>query len=94
LPVANISQSKAHTQSYIPALAKPSETPSITKTFTKMMTRGVKQSDRLIIEDCQVGRRWAKKVVFNRVHFENQNINEVYFRTSNSLELLYKKEAG
>ena len=63
-------------------------------TFTKMMTRGVKQSDRIIVEDCQVGRRWAKKVIFNRVHFEKQNIKEVYFKTSAGLELLYKKEAG
>ena len=63
-------------------------------TFTKMMTRGVRQSDRLILEDCHVGRRWARKVVFNRVFFEKQNIKEVYFRTPAGLELLYKKEAG
>ena len=63
-------------------------------TFTKMMTRGVKQSDRIIIEDCKVGRRWAKKVVFNRVHFEKQNIKDVYIRTQDGLEHLYKKEAG
>ena len=63
-------------------------------TFSKMMNRGLKQSDRLIVEDCGVGRRWAKKTIYNRVTYENQNITEVYIRTSDSLELLYKKEAG
>ena len=63
-------------------------------TFSKMMTRGIKQSNRIILEDCQVGRRWARKVIYNRVHFEKQKIKEVYIRTSDGLELLYKKEAG
>jgi hypothetical protein len=63
-------------------------------TFSKMMNRGLKQSGRLIIEDCQVGRRWAKKTIYNRIHRENQNITEVYIRTSDGLELLYKKESG
>ena len=63
-------------------------------TFSWMMRRGVKQSDRIIVEDCKVGRRWAKKVIYNRVHFEKQNIKTVYIRTSDGLELLYKKEAG
>ena len=59
-------------------------------TFCLMMKRGVKQSDRIIVDDCKVGRRWAKKVIFNRVHFEKQNIKEVYIRTLDSLECLYK----
>jgi len=79
-------------------------------TFSKMlalcaahvMNRGIKQSERIIVEDCQVGRRWAKKNIYNRVHSENQNIVEVYIRTDNGLETLYtraeqvrsKKEAG
>ena len=63
-------------------------------TFCWMIRRGIKQSDKVIVEDCNVGRRWAKKVIYNRVNFENQNIKEVFIRTSNSLELLYKKEAG
>ena len=63
-------------------------------TFSKMMTRGVKQSDRIIVEDCGVGRRWAKKTIYNRVHFEKQNISEIFIRTSAGLELLYQKEAG
>ena len=63
-------------------------------TFCWMMRRGVKQSDRIIVEDCGFGRRWAKKTIYNRVHRERQNIKEVYVRTSNGLEVLYKKEAG
>ena len=63
-------------------------------TFCWMMRRGVKQSDRIIVEDCGFGRRWAKKTIYNRVHREKQNIVEVYIRTDNGLEILYKKEAG
>jgi hypothetical protein len=59
--------------------------------FCWMMRRGVKQSDRIIVEDCQVGRYFAKRTVYNRIHFENQNISEVYIRTATGLELLYKK---
>ena len=63
-------------------------------TFCLMMKRGVKQSDRIIVEDCQFARRWAKKIIYNRVHIEKQNIKDVYIRTSDGLEHLYKKEAG
>jgi hypothetical protein len=63
-------------------------------TFGKMLKRGLKQSDRIIIEDCGVGHRWAKKTIYNRVYFEGQSISEVYIRMSDGLELLYKKEAG
>jgi hypothetical protein len=63
-------------------------------TFSWMMRRGVKQSDRIIVEDCGFGRRWAKKNIYNRIYIENQNIVEVYVRTDNGLEVLYKKEAG
>jgi len=63
-------------------------------TFSKMMTRGVKQSEKIIVEDCGVGRFYAKYSIYNRIHFEHQNINEVYIRTVSGLELLYKKEEG
>ena len=62
-------------------------------TFSKMIQRGIKQSDRLIVEDCGVAHRWARKTIYNRVHFERQIISEVYVRTTEGLELLYKKEA-
>ena len=63
-------------------------------TFSKMIGRGIKQSERLIVEDCGVARRWARKTIYNRVNFENQNIKEIYVRTSTGLALLYKKGAG
>ena len=60
-------------------------------TFCWMMKRGVKQSDRIIVEDCNVVRRYARRTIFNRVNIEHQNITEVYIRTEEGLELLYKK---
>ena len=63
------------------------------RTFSKMVARGIKQSDRLIVEDCFVGRNYARRNIFNRVRFEKQNISEVYIRTDNGFELIYKKEA-
>ena len=60
-------------------------------TFCWMMRRGVKQSDRIIVEDCYVARRFARRIIFNRIHFEHQNINEVYIKTTTGLELIYKK---
>ena len=63
-------------------------------TFCNMLRRGVRQSDRIIVEDCGVGRFFAKRTIYNRIRFEHQNISEVYIRTSDSLELLYKKGEG
>jgi len=63
-------------------------------TFSKMIMRGIKQSDRLIIEDCGVGYFFARRTLFNRVCCEKQNISEVYIRKSDGLELLYKKGEG
>ena len=61
-------------------------------TFSNMISRGLKQSDRIILEDCGVGRFYAKSSIYNRIHFEHQNINEVYIRTANGFELLHKKQ--
>jgi hypothetical protein len=63
-------------------------------TYCKMLTRGLKQSDKIIIEDCGVSRFYAKRRIYNRVHYVHQNISEVYIRTAEGLELLYKKEEG
>jgi len=61
--------------------------------FRKMMKRGVKQSDRIIVEDTGVWRHWAKRNVHDRVHRDKQNITEVYIRTDDGLELIYKSKA-
>jgi hypothetical protein len=58
-----------------------------------MLRRGIKQSSRLVVEDTGIGRVWARRLIYNRVHIENQNVSEVFIRIGNGLELLYKKEA-
>ena len=63
-------------------------------TFCKMLTRGLKQSDKVILEDCRVSLRYVRRNIFNRIHFENQIISEVYFRTSDGLVLLYENGNG
>jgi len=63
-------------------------------TYCKMLTRGLKQSDKIIVEDCGVSRFYAKRRIYNRIHFVHQNIGEVYIRTAEGLELLYKKGEG
>ena len=60
-------------------------------TFSKMMNRGLKQSDRIIIEDCGVTQNYIRRNLYNRIHYEKQNISAVYVRTPESLELIYKK---
>ena len=63
-------------------------------TFCWMMRRGLKQSERVIVEDCGVGRFFAKRTIYNRIHVEHQNISEVYIRTADGLEPLYIKGEG
>jgi len=62
-------------------------------TFCYMLSRGVKQSSNLIVEDTGIGHNWAMRIIYNRVHIEKQNINEIYIRTAEGLVILYKKEA-
>ena len=58
-------------------------------TFFKMITRGIKQSNRIIVEDCGISLRSAKKNIYNRIHREKQNIKEVYIRTDSGLVAVY-----
>ena len=58
-------------------------------TFSKMMKRGLKQSNRLIVEDCGATIRFIRRNIFNRIHYEKQNIKEVYMRVEDGLKLLY-----
>ena len=62
-------------------------------TFSLMLRRGVKQSDRVILEDCGVGRQYARRNVYRRVQYEHQNISEVIIKTANGLETIYKVKA-
>jgi len=63
-------------------------------TFCNMVKRGLRQSDKIILEDCGVSLRYVRRNIFNRVYCENQIISEVYFRTSEGLVLLYKNGNG
>lgn len=63
-------------------------------TFSNMLNRGLKQSERIIVEDCCIERRYARRSIFNRIHYEHQNIYEVYIKTDSELELIYKKKTG
>jgi len=60
-------------------------------TFSKMMNRGLKQSDRVIVEDCGITPNYVRRNLYNRIHFEKQNISEIYIRMPDSLKLIYKK---
>ena len=59
-----------------------------------MMKRGIKQSERIVVEDCGVSRFFAKRTIYNRFHYEKLNISEVYIRTESGLEPLCKKGEG
>ena len=61
-------------------------------TYSNMLNRGIKQSERIVLEDCHIGRYYAKRAIFKRIHFEKQKITEIYIRTSTCLELLYRKK--
>jgi len=63
-------------------------------TFCNMLSRGIKQSDKIIVEDTGVWRQSARRIIYNRIHSEKQNIAEVYIRTPNGLETIYKKGSG
>ena len=60
-----------------------------------MLSRGLGQSDRIVIEDCGISHSWAKRNIWARIHNENQQISEILVRKADgTMELLYKKKAG
>jgi len=38
------------------------------RTFGNMISRGMKQSDRIVIDDCHIGKVWAKRNLYDRVN--------------------------
>ena len=38
-------------------------------TFTSMMKRGIKQADRIVLEDCGVTRRFARHNIYSRMQY-------------------------
>jgi len=59
------------------------------RTFGNMISRGTKQSDRIVIEDCGVGRVWAQRIIYERAKNEG-DIKELWIREGdNSLVRLF-----
>ena len=48
-----------------------------TRTFSNMISRGISQSNRIVIDDNNIGRVWAQRNIYNRVK-NGQDINEVW----------------
>jgi len=59
-------------------------------TFSLMMRRGLKQSDRVVLEDCGAGHPYMKRNIYRRIQFEHQHISEVIIKTVNGFETVYK----
>ena len=59
------------------------------RTFGNMISRGIIQSDRIVIEDCGVGRVWAQRNIYGRVE-NGGDIKEVWiFEDNNELTRLF-----
>ena len=43
-------------------------------TFSNMINRGIKQSERIIVEECYVTRRFARRIIYDRINIEHQKI--------------------
>jgi len=57
--------------------------------FSNMVSRGIKQSPRIIIDVCGIGNVWAKKYLFDRIQ-NGDIISEVWILTNHGfLERLY-----
>ena len=61
--------------------------------FRNMLTFGLKQSDRLIIQKPSHTRNYMRRVIFNRIA-RGQFICEVWMFDGRNLELLYRKTEG
>ncbi len=57
--------------------------------FSNMLKRGLRQSDRIIIEDCALTDSYMKRNILVRIS-ENQCIKEVYVKMGCDIRLLFK----
>lgn len=55
-----------------------------------MLNRGLKQSDRVIIEDCGLTDNYINKIINNRLR-DGQKITEVWVKGKDTLRIIYKK---
>ena len=63
------------------------------RAFSNMLNRGLKQSDRLIIEKPNLSEAYIKRVIYQRIR-EGQMIREIIIWNGEKLELVYKKFEG
>lgn len=55
-----------------------------------MLSRGIKQSPRIVVEDCGVTMDYIKRTCIHRIN-DGQIIDEVWIRKEGKLELVFKK---
>ena len=67
------------------------KTKNAKRALRNMLNRGLKQSDKVIIEDCGLTDRYMKFTISNRVR-DGQYIEEVWLKKGNKLTLLYKRQ--
>lgn len=56
-----------------------------------MLNRGLKQSDRVIIDFIEIGKHYLLRNIYGRIN-TGQNITEIWMKKNNELLLLYKKQ--
>lgn len=61
--------------------------------FNKMCNRGLKQSDRIVIEDSNLSKAYMQRVIEGRLK-DGQLISEIWVHSNGKLTLLYKKTDG
>lgn len=66
------------------------ETKNAKKAFKNMLNRGLKQSDKVVIEDCGLTDKYMLRNIGTRIFIEKQDIAEVWVKKGNELRLLYK----
>jgi hypothetical protein len=63
---------------------------TVKTTFKNMLSRGIKQSNRIVLEDCGMPDYLMKHLIRMRVFRDHHDIKEVYIRTQTGLKLVYK----
>lgn len=60
------------------------------RAFRNMLTHGLKQSDRLIIDRLDLTEAYMKRIIYQRVK-DGHGIAEIWIKDGQELRLLYKK---
>lgn len=70
------------------------KSPDNKRPYSEMMGRGLKQSNRIIIEDCGMDISWMKDNIRTRIYKEGQDIEEVWLHLGEGQLLLLWKRRG